>query len=327
LSAPTLVGSKDRFALFWGGGLGDILVVRPLLLALAAHLERPPYFFTTANHLEGLFQALDLPADLHVLPAAPLDALRLFRKLGVRFDWIYLGPHPRLKTRLLAEVVGARRIWNVRHLDAERFIGEQVLADVRDLGLAGTPAATLPYGGEWGPNAVRGGDGGYLVLHPGAKGRWQTKQWPEEKWRGLITWLLGASGLRLILVGTPNEQPMLEGLAVGVPASLRQRVELRTDYSLAALAECLRSSRGVICHNSGVMHLAAMLGKPTLVLTGSAPLHWRPPYANVQNLDSGECSLACDQYRCPVPFYKARCIRELDLDTVTAAVRTLLLSS
>jgi hypothetical protein len=325
LSAPNLVSAEDRFALFWGGGLGDILVVRPLLLALAEHLEQPPYLFTTAHHLEGVFEALDLKVDLQVLPTAPFDALRVFRKLKLRFDWIYLGPHPRLKTRLLAEVVGARRIWNVRHLDAERFIGEQILADVRDLGLAGVPAATLPYGGEWNASAASAVDGDHLVLHPGAKGRWHTKQWPEEKWRSLMAWLLAGPGLRLILVGTPDEQLMLEGLKAGIPEGLRARVRSRTDYSLADLAACLRSSRGVICHNSGVMHLAAMLGKPTLVLTGSAPLHWRPPYANVRNLDSGLCSLACDQYRCPVPFYRARCIRELELDAVKAAAEKLLL--
>lgn len=324
MSAPSLVRTQDRFALFWGGGLGDILVVRPLLLALAQHLERPPYFFTTAQHLEGVFGALDLPVDLQVLPTAPLDALRVFRRLKVRFDWIYLGPHPRLKTRLLAEVVGARRIWNVRHLDAERFIGEQVLADVRDLGLAGLPAATLPYGGEWGAHATHSGDGGYLVLHPGAKGRWQTKQWPEEKWRELMAWLLEASRLRLILVGTPDEQAMLDGLKAAQPEGVCSRLQVRTDYALADLAVCLRGSRGVICHNSGVMHLAAMLGKPTLVLTGSAPLHWRPPYTNVQNLDSGLCRLACDQYRCPVPLYHARCIRGLELDAVISAAKRLL---
>jgi ADP-heptose:LPS heptosyltransferase len=69
-----------------------------------------------------------------------------------------------------------------------------------------------------------------------------------------------------------------------------------------------------------------MLGKPTLVLTGSAPHFWRPPYAHVLNLDSGRCALACDQYRCPVPFYRARCIRELELGTVIAAVRERLLA-
>ena len=321
-----MVKPQDRFAIFWGGGLGDILVIRPLLMALAEKLEQPPYFFTTANHLEGVFEALGLEVQLQVLPTAPGEALKVFRRLGLRFDWIYLGPHPRLKTRLLAHVVGAGRIWSVQHAGVPVFLGDQILADVRALGLADGGPATQAYGGEWGPQAVRTRDGEYLVLHAGAKGRWQTKQWPEAKWIQLMDRLLRDHALRLILVGTPEEQAQLDGLKVGLPEAMRERVQLRTDYSLADLAACLRGSRGVVCHNSGVMHLAAMLGKPTLALTGSAPHYWRPPYAHVLNLDSGRCGLACDQYRCPVPFYHARCIRELGVEAVIDAAKRRLLT-
>ena len=317
---------QDRFAIFWGGGLGDILVIRPLLMALAERLEQPPYFFTTAHHLQGVFEALHLKVQLQVLPTAPREALQVFRRLGVRFDWIYLGSNPRLKTRLLAYVVGAERIWSVRHSEVATFLGEQVLADVRAFGLADGGPATQPYGGDWGPQAAFSRDGEYLVLHAGAKGRWQTKQWPEAKWIQFMDWLLQNSGLRLILVGTPDERGPLEDLNAALPAGVRERVQIRCDYSLAELAACLRGSRGVVCHNSGVMHLAAMLGKPTLALTGSAPRYWRPCYAHVQNLDSGRCGLACDQYRCPVPFYDARCIRELGVEAVIEAARARLLA-
>jgi hypothetical protein len=319
------VKPQDRFAIFWGGGLGDILVIRPLLMALAGKLEQPPYFFTTAQHLEGVFEALGLEVQLHVLPTSPRAALKVFRRLGLRFDWIYLGPNPRLKTRLLAQVVGAERIWSMHHEGVPVFLGDQILADVRSLGLADSGPATQPYGGEWRPEAASAQDEGYLVLHAGAKGRWQTKQWPEAKWVRFMDWLLQDSTLRLILVGTPEERALLEGLKTALPEGVRERVQLRTDYSLAALAACLRGSRGVVCHNSGVMHLAALLGKPTLVLTGSAPLFWRPSYAHVLNLDSGRCGLACDQYRCPVPFYRARCIRELEVEAVIAAAQDRLL--
>jgi hypothetical protein len=322
MNAQAAVQPGDRFAIFWGGGLGDILVARPLLMALARRLEHPPYFFTTASHLEGVFEALDLRVDLRRLPSSPHEAFRVFRELGVRFDWIYLGPQPRLKTRLLATVVGAERIWSVRHPGAPAFLGEQVLADIRMLELAGPGEALLPYGGRWDTGA-RPGKGDYLVLHAGAKGRWETKQWPEVKWRALMGKLLETPGLRLVLVGTPSEADALGRLAEGMDAG---RAEVRTDLSLAGLAASIEGSRGVICHNSGVMHLAAMLGKPTLVLTGSSPHRWRPPYAHVLNLDSGRCGLACDQYRCPVPFYRARCIRELEVETVLEAARSRLLS-
>lgn len=319
------IDPKHRFAVFWGGGLGDILVVRPLLLALADKLEQPPYFFTTAHHLEGVFDVLGLKVQLQVLPAGPQEALKVFRRLGLRFDWIYLGPHPRLKTRLLAHVVGAGRIWSKEHPDAPVFLGDQVLADVRSFGLAASGPASQPYGGGWGPPAMHT-DRDYLVLHAGAKGRWQTKQWPEAKWVGLLDWLLQNTPLSLVLVGTPEEQGLLAALRSAQVEASRSRVQLHVGHSLSELAACLRGSRGVICHNSGVMHLAAMLGRPTLVLTGSAPHFWRPSYAHVLNLDSGRCALACDQYRCPVPFYRARCIRELEVETVIAAVRERLLA-
>lgn len=316
-AATAQVRRGDRFAVFWGGGLGDILVIRPLLMALAAALQEPPHFFTTAGHLQGLFEALDLKVQLHRLPPEPRAALQVFRRLGLRFDWIYLGPHPRIKTRMLAHVVGARRIWNLRHEGVSPFLGEQILADVKALGLAGDPRTAQAYGGDWGPPAAGGDD--YLVLHAGAKQRWETKQWPVRRWSELIQRLLDTASSRLLLVGTPDERELLEGLAAGKGG----RVQVQTELALPELAACLRGSRGVICHNSGVMHLAAMLGKPTLALTGSAPLYWRPSYAHVLNLDSGRCGLACDQYRCPVPFFRARCIRELEVPTVLDAARRL----
>lgn len=326
MSAPVRVEAGDEFAIFWGGGLGDILVLRPLLMALSARLERRPHFFTTAIHLQGVFETLGLQVHLHVLPAAPLEALRVFRHLGVRFDWLYLGPHPRLKTRLLAQVVGADRIWSVKHSDADVFIGEQVLADVRALGLIGPAGAALPYGGGWAA-AANDRAGRYLVFHPGAKPRWETTRWSADRWRELIRRVLGESDLDLSLVGTESELGLLEGLVNDLPASTRTRIAIETRLSLQDLAAVVLASRGVVCHNSGVLHLSAMLQRPTVAVTGSSARSWRPPYEHVWNVTSGACELACNQYRCPVPFYRTRCIRLLEVDTVMAAVRERLLGA
>lgn len=316
------VEAKHRFALFWGGGLGDLLAIRPLLMALAGRLEAPPHFFTTAHHLEGLFEALGLQVQLQVLPAAPREALAVFRRLGVRFDWLYLGPHPRLKTRLLAQVVGAERIWSRRHPDAGGFIAEQVAADIPALGLAGP---SEPYGGSAGlVRAAVAVPRDYLIFHPGAKPRWETTRWPAQRWRGLLQRTLAASTAEVVLVGVEPERPMLESLLEGLDAGARGRVHVAADWSLPQLVSGVEGSRGVICHNSGVLHLAAALGKPTLALTGSSARYWRPPYRHVMNLTSGACGLACNQYRCPVPFYRARCIRELEVDAAMEAARRLL---
>ena len=312
----------DSFGILWGGGLGDILVLRPLLMGLEAALDQPPYLLTTATHLSGLFEQLGLRAQLRILPRAPVPALAELRRLNLKFDWLYIGPHPRIKTRMLAHVMRPRRIWMRRHAGAGAFLGEQIKADIDALGLTGPAAIHVPYGGTW-PAALSspGTSGNHLLLHPGAKGRWQTKLWQDERWAELMGYLLDESNLDLLLVGVPEESSHLEMLQGRQVRAQRARIKIHTGLSLEGLAQSIAQSRGVICHNSGVMHMAAMLEKPTLVLTGSSPLYWRPPYPHVVNLTSGACNLACDQYRCPVPFFNARCIRELSVTEVLGKAR------
>jgi len=322
VSGAPRIRRSDRFAVFWGGGLGDILALRPLLQALEGTLDRPPDFFTTATHLQGLFQELGLRVTPHILPAQPFPALKLFRDLGVRFDWLYLGAYPRIKTRMLAHVVGAGRIWSSRHPDADAFIGEQVLADVRALGLA---TDGQPYGGGAGmPRASAASPPDYLLFHPGAKARWETTRWAADHWRALLQQVLEASATDVMLVGVEAERGGLEALQQGLEPNLRGRTHISTQLPLAGLVSAVERSRGVVCHNSGILHLAALLGRPTVAITGSSARFWRPPYPHVQNVTSGACELACNQYRCPVPFYRARCIRELGVEQVLAAVLPML---
>jgi hypothetical protein len=317
----TLLRREDSFGILWGGGLGDILVLRPLLMALESALAQPPYLLTTATHLSGLFEQLDLRTRLRILPQAPAAALAELRRLDLKFDWLYLGPHPRIKTRMLAHMMRPRRIWGRRHAAVGPFLSEQIRADIDAFGLTLPGSIHEPYGGRWPASLPPPGlHRDYLLLHPGAKGRWQTKLWQDERWAEFMARLLGESEVDLMLVGVPEESPHLKMLQAHQAVALRQRVSIRTDLPLLELAQHIAGSRGVICHNSGVMHMAAMLGKPTLVLTGSSPLYWRPPYPHVVNLTSGACNLACDQYRCPVPFFNARCIRELSVTDVMGAV-------
>ena len=313
---------RDRFAVFWGGGLGDVLVIRPLLAALEVALDHPPYFFTTSSHLLSLFQELELRTELYILPKGPSAALRVLREVGVRFDWLYLGPYPRIKTRLLARVVGAKRIWSRRHAHVHAFIGEQVLADTVAFGLQGAMTASQPYGGPWTlPRSVRPKVCDYLLLHPGAKDRWETTRWPDERWVELMGCILRETRKDLMLVGVPSERLKLEYFRERLEAAHQSRTVVSADLSLPELASAVEASSGVICHNSGILHLSAMLGKATLAITGSTAEFWRPPYPHVVNVTSGACGLACNQYRCPVPFFNAKCIRELGVEKVMDAAR------
>ena len=310
------LASGERVGIFWGGGLGDLLVLRPLLMAFEARLTAAPVLYTTAQHLPNLLAELSLTTHLQVLPRKAAAAVAMLRREN-SLDLLYIGPYTTLSTLLLAKAVKAREVWHRRHADADPFIGEQVLADARSFDLDVAPE---PYGGPL-PGVDGAKPGNYLLLHPGAKDGWKTKQWPPENWREFMLKLLAESPLDLMLVGSGREAAFLQELTGGVPEAARARVSVKSDLSLSGLAALVATSAGVICHNSGILHLAAMLGKTTIALTGSSARFWRPPYPHVINITSGLCNLACNQYHCPVPFYHARCIRRLEVEAVMGTVR------
>ncbi|MGH8274434.1 MAG: glycosyltransferase family 9 protein [Gammaproteobacteria bacterium] len=311
-----------RSAVLWGGGLGDTLVVRPLLQALARDGSEPPVFMTRVGHIPALPMAFGLPVSELRLTGSPLQALSQVRRAG-RFDLVYLGPHATSKTRLLARGMKAGRIWTSTEEADNSFIGDVVRHDVVRLGLA--QEAPLPYGGV---PVFRAADApisesGAVVLHIGAKSQWETKKWPTERWQVLVRRMLTHSGRELVFVGAADEAIEIQSLLRDIPES-QGRVRIAAGLDFAALEGVIAGAHCVICHNSGIMHLAAAWQKPTVVLTGASARYWRPPYPWVRNVTSGLCELACNRYRCPVPGYNAKCIKELGVTQVWVAVAPLL---
>jgi len=105
-----------------------------------------------------------------------------------------------------------------------------------------------------------------LALHPGSGS--EKKNWPEANWRELIQKL---SGSRLLLVGGEAEEGRLERLAEVAPC------ELARSLPLAQLAARLGACSLFVGHDSGISHLAAAVGIPTIVLWGeTTEAVWRP---------------------------------------------------
>jgi heptosyltransferase I len=93
------------------------------------------------------------------------------------------------------------------------------------------------------------------------------KEWPEEDWRALGTALI-ATGLRCVLPGgSPAERVRASRLAT----SLGRAVTAPT-MNLTELAGLLAGATLVVGVDTGLVHLAAALGRPTLALyCGSDP--------------------------------------------------------
>ena len=120
-------------------------------------------------------------------------------------------------------------------------------------------------------------DAPLLAFGPAAN--WCGKQWPANRFAELAARLTAPSGpypgARILLMGGPGEQemaqPLLRAIPPGRAIDLVGRVDLLTAYA------CLRKAVLYIGNDSGLMHLAAAAGIPTLGLFGpSREVHYAP---------------------------------------------------
>jgi heptosyltransferase III len=112
------------------------------------------------------------------------------------------------------------------------------------------------------------GDGPILALGPGAN--WAPKQWPAERFAQLAERLTGdgavLAGARVALFGAESERLSLHALIEAVPAE--KRLDLIGRVDLATLHACLKRANLYVGNDSGLMHIAAAAGVPTLGLFG-----------------------------------------------------------
>jgi heptosyltransferase-3 len=121
-----------------------------------------------------------------------------------------------------------------------------------------------------------------LALHPGSGS--ETKNWPEANWATLLPKLISDTTANLLLVGGEAEGDRLERLAKPLPP---ERIQIARSLPLNELATRLGSCSAFIGHDSGISHLAAALGLPTLVLWGNTIEEiWRPQGERVTILKS-----------------------------------------
>jgi len=111
---------------------------------------------------------------------------------------------------------------------------------------------------------------GCKVLAIGPSANWGGKTWAAERFVDLIARLRADDGLlpdaHVLLVGAPSErdaaQPVIEAL------SENERTVIFGDEDLLTVQACLERSDIYIGNDSGLMHMAAAAGIPTLGLFG-----------------------------------------------------------
>jgi len=112
----------------------------------------------------------------------------------------------------------------------------------------------------------------WLALHPGSGAR--KKNWPVDNWLDLAREIEDEMGLACLFILGPAETELADVIFQGKDGF---KPRLIGDMTLPILAALLSLGQGYAGHDSGVTHLAARLGRPTVAVFGPTdPALWSP---------------------------------------------------
>jgi ADP-heptose:LPS heptosyltransferase len=155
--------------------------------------------------------------------------------------------------------------------------------------------------------------------------RSELKEWPPASWHALAS-RLRAVGLSIVLTGSRADADRTARFANASASTTDVRfINCAGRYGIEELVGVLRASSCVVSVNTGVMHLAAAAGAPTVALNGPTnEVRWGPVGARAVSVNSklpgcGYLNLGFEYDSGP-----AECMLGISVDSVADAVLRLL---
>jgi heptosyltransferase-3 len=267
--------------------IGDTVLLSPVLEDVAAAFPGAEVVLFAGPSNLAVARLIDGVQPVPLRLSSPVEALRTIRaqRLDVAVDF---DQWPRVEP-VLCLLSGAR--WtagfrspgqhrhhafdaHVEHSDElheldnyrslARLLGVESRAQPRVRPPGTVPAEELP-------------SSPYAVFHLWPTGvRSELKEWPWERWRELAR-ELDARGLTIVLTGSPDDAARTREFVASAGELGPRLVDAAGKYDLAQVVDLLCGSRCVVSVNTGVMHLAAAAGAPTIGLNGpTSERRWGP---------------------------------------------------
>ncbi|HZO82832.1 MAG TPA: glycosyltransferase family 9 protein [Candidatus Binataceae bacterium] len=298
-------------------GMGSILQATPLLRALKRRYPNARLTFVTMRSNQELVKRLEWVDevvtldDRNVLAMAITTLRAVARLIRLRADLYFdLEVYSAFASLLALWAATRNRIGFYRHSTAFKngiythLVFFNTRMPVRRLYLQLGRVAGLPAGepDTIGPIRVDEADRAgaqrvlsqlphwqmgrpYIVINPNASDLLLERRWPGDYVVETIRRLV-ASDQRVVLIGARDEQPYVQGLVERLPAETRLGVaNTAGKLTLGELLALLDGAACVLTNDSGPMHMAFALGRPTVCLFGPAdPDHYGQKLPNVETL-------------------------------------------
>jgi ADP-heptose:LPS heptosyltransferase len=139
----------------------------------------------------------------------------------------------------------------------------------------------------------------YILVNPNASDLLIERRWPEVYVLQTLT-RLATNGHKVVLLGSPSEAPFVQSLHSQLPEPVRERVfNTAGRLSLGEAFALVEGAACVLTNDTGPMHMAFALGRPTVCLFGPVdPMHYGMDGPNIVTLYA------------PVPC--SPCVHEID---------------
>lgn len=324
--------------------VGDMVMAQPLMMllkqrypAVLIDVLAPDWSRPLLERMPEVHQAISMPIAHGELALAKRKAIALTLKAN-RYDQAIVLPNS-FKSALIpwwAKIV-KRTGWlremrgllltDGRSLDKQQYplMIERFMA----LGLEPGAAIPTPY---FHPHfkvaadnvltartkfSLTNTDSKILALCPGAEFG-PAKRWPDEYYAEVANqWL--DKGWQVWLFGSKNDIPVCEQIH---QATAGRCISLAGKTSLAEAIDLLSQANAVVTNDSGLMHIAAALGKPIVAVYGSTDPSFTPPLAEqVKIVRLGlDCS-PCFKRECPLQHLN--CLKQLQPAQVMSALEQL----
>jgi len=161
-----------------------------------------------------------------------------------------------------------------------------------------------------------------LALCPGAEFG-PAKQWPAAHYAEVAADYL-RRGWQVWLFGSARDVPVAAAIvAAQTPAAAQSCFNLCGRTTLGEAVDLMAVASAVVSNDSGLMHVAAALGRPLVVVYGSTSAAFTPPLAEQVRILSLQlpCS-PCFSRQCPLGHLD--CLNKLQSSTVLGALAELL---